>query len=271
MKHIRINQVSESFFWKNPKKTRLIMVAFLIMAVFILVSYVPTAMAAQEESQEDKWQFDASVYLFMASIGGESASGGDIEIDFNDLLDNLDMGFMGTFGARKNKWSFVIDGIYLDVKADKYRTVTGLAIPVNSSVELKGWVVTPVVGYRVVETEKVQLDILAGARYLWLETEVAFNALTIDEYFSDSDDVLDGIVGVRGQFNLTEKWYIPFLLDVGTGNTDLTWQAMAGLAYKFKKVDIVATYRYLDWDFDDSSVFKDMNFKGPLVGVKFAW
>lgn len=44
---------------------------------------------------------------------------------------------------------------------------------------------------------------------------------------------------------------------------------LAGLGYQFKHFDIVAGYRYLEWDFDDSPVFDDLNFNGPYAGIKF--
>ncbi len=57
--------------------------------------------------------------------------------------------------------------------------------------------------------------------------------------------------------------------DVGTGDSDLTWQALAAVNYRFEKVGVVVGYRYLDYDFDDSDVFDDLNLSGPFVGVKF--
>ena len=66
-----------------------------------------------------------------------------------------------------------------------------------------------------------------------------------------------------------EKLYMPLYLDIGTGNSDLTWQAAGGLGYRFGLCDLVAGYRYLSWDFKDSSPIKDMNLSGPYIGLKF--
>jgi hypothetical protein len=32
------------------------------------------------------------------------------------------------------------------------------------------------------------------------------------------------VVGVKGQVRLDDRWYLPFYADVGTGDSDLTWQ-----------------------------------------------
>ena len=38
-----------------------------------------------------------------------------------------------------------------------------------------------------------------------------------------------------------------------------------------RKLDMVAAYRYLDYEFDHSSAVDSMNVSGPLVGVKFTF
>ncbi len=37
--------------------------------------------------------------------------------------------------------------------------------------------------------------------------------------------------------NLNQNWYLPFHFDVGTGDTNLTWQAFAGVGYKIGSFD----------------------------------
>ncbi|MEZ5592554.1 MAG: hypothetical protein R3F53_18370 [Gammaproteobacteria bacterium] len=58
-------------------------------------------------------------------------------------------------------------------------------------------------------------------------------------------------------------------MDVGTGQSDLTWQAFAGVGYRFGKLDALMGYRYIDWDFDDNDVFDDLNLSGVFIGAKF--
>ena len=42
-------------------------------------------------------------------------------------------------------------------------------------------------------------------------------------------DLWDGIIGIRGYVGLGQsKWAIPYYLDVGTGTSAITSQAMAG-------------------------------------------
>jgi hypothetical protein len=69
--------------------------------------------------------------------------------------------------------------------------------------------------------------------------------------------------------NLGKNWYVPYYLDVGTGESNLTWQALGGIGYRFSKVNVLAQYRYLEWDFDDDALIDDLNIQGPFVGFEF--
>ena len=80
----------------------------------------------------------------------------------------------------------------------------------------------------------------------------------------------DAVVGIRGKFNLAKRWFMPYVLDIGTGDSDYTWHASGGIGYQFDKFQLLALYRYMHWEFDDSfSLLKDLTLKGPLVGAMF--
>jgi hypothetical protein len=230
---------------------------FLIM--FVAFAVIPARNACTAESSPASvWEFDATLYAWMADIGGQTESGSDIDIDFDDLFDNLEMAFMGAVGVHKDKWSFLTDVIYLDVEADD--TIDGI----YADVELKAWIVTPFASYSLIEGRLVEVDLLAGARYLYMKTDLRLGPYEDKE----SDDIWDGIVGVRGRVNLSEKWYLPYHLDIGTGESDVTWQALGGVGYKFSHIDVMAGYRYLKWDFDSGKAIDDMDISGPYAGLK---
>ena len=86
---------------------------------------------------------------------------------------------------------------------------------------------------------------------------------------SDTEYVLDGIIGAQVLCNLSDKWYLSCYADVGTGDSELTWQVWPGVGYRLEKLDVVAGYRYLAWKTDDGDVIDDLSFSGPMVGVKF--
>ena len=82
--------------------------------------------------------------------------------------------------------------------------------------------------------------------------------------------IWDGIIGVRGRVRWGETpWFTPYYLDVGAGSSNLTWQAMLGIAYGFKWGDVVLAHRTLFYDQNDDKLLQDFRFSGPTLGATF--
>lgn len=221
------------------------------------------------------WEFSAEAYLWAPWIDITTETGGDVEISLEDILKNLDMMFMGALGASKEKWSLVADILYFDIGSNENTDLSPRAE--IRSVNLSAWIVTPQVRYTVFETTEHRIDLLGGARYLDIESvtklDVRLPQLSISERRkgTDSGSNWDGIVGIAGQMNLKDKWYLLGYLDVGTGDSDYTWQAQASVGYRFSKVHAVAGYRYLDYDLGSDEALSDLAVHGPYAGVRFAF
>ena len=83
----------------------------------------------------------------------------------------------------------------------------------------------------------------------------------------------DFIVGMKGRASFGEggRWFIPWYLDVGTGQSDLTWQAIGGLGYKFSGWDLIGVYRYLDYKFQSGKKVESLDAGGFAIGATFRW
>jgi hypothetical protein len=247
----------------------------LLAVALLFAGTVPAAAAGAGSS--DAAEVGLEVYLWGASIGGTTAAGDPMDVPFKDLVKNLDLGFMSTFGVRKGRWVGLGDVIYLDLGDDIRTTANIVGNPIEAGLDLKlkGWVLNFGGGYRAVQTETFFLDVLVGARYLDLDTKLDFNIGGLVVPFSESGHVWDGIVAVRGTADLAEKWYLSYYLDVGTGGSDVTWQALGAVSYRFKKLDVRLGYRYLKWNFDEDdpggNTFGDLNFHGPYAGLVFTF
>jgi hypothetical protein len=236
---------------------------------------------ATDSHERNRWKFTGNIYLFAAGIGGESSSGGDIDVSFSDILEDLEMAFMGGLQARKGKWSIGADVMYMDLSQSNDGQLTlpvgheGLTVSTSADIDLESWIVTPAVGYNLIDTEKGTLDVIAGARYFSMKIDLDLTAVgpvTTRKFpLSDSPHNWDGIVGIRGQLNLAPALYLPYYADVGEGDSKATYQAFAGVGYRFKRFDAVAGYRYLAYEFEPNTAVRKLNFSGPLAGVKFAF
>jgi hypothetical protein len=109
----------------------------------------------------------------------------------------------------------------------------------------------------LVHDPKGDLDLLAGFRYVGIETELKVDIIgsdgVVDTSSRSSRDLTewDGILGVKGQVRLGEgRWYMPYYLDVGTGSSNWTWQALLGVGCAFDWGDVNLSIRSLSYDFD---------------------
>jgi len=62
---------------------------------------------------------------------------------------------------------------------------------------------------------------------------------------------------------------VPYYLDVGTGSSEFTWQAMAGVGYRWHWGSVFGAYRYLSFDEGDQKFIRDLSLGGAAVGVGF--
>ena len=249
-----------------------------ILAVFLFFTAPLTAKAADTYNSEN-WEYNASIYMWMPSLKGETNFGADFDIDFGTLLDNLKMTFMGAFEARNGGWSLFTDVVYLNVGSSESATVTGngpfgLHRDRDINMGLKAWIITLAGGYNIVDSEKSRLDIIAGTRYLYIDIDLGLKVdvgpvRIFDRSVSVSDHVWDAIVGVKGHVNLDANWYLPYYFDIGAGGSDLTLQAMAGVGYRFDWGDVLLTYRHLHYEHGSDFPNTEMNVSGPLLGAKF--
>jgi len=241
-----------------------------------LFSFVTTPLQAETDNE---WRFAVKTYLWGADIGGNTGAGDSLDVSFSDVFDNLESGFMGAFEARKGKWLVLTDLIYLDVSADDKTTVSDgpLSVDINAktNIDLTGTIFQLAGGYNLISEESLKLYILAGTRYLDLETDISVDlsavGLSQSAKFSDSGNVWDGIIGLKGIYDFGPRWSVALYGDIGTGESDFTWQAAAGAVYHTNGgVDVAFLYRHLEWDLDED-LLDDINFSGPAVGAVFRW
>jgi hypothetical protein len=180
--------------------------------------------------------------------------------------------------------------MYLNLGGDKSQsrdfTIGGEQIPAdttaNLGMDLSGVIWTLAAEYRVVAEPGLTLDLLAGTRLADLKAELRWdisgNIGTLPPAArSGSGDAevseWDFLVGLKGRYRFEQarEWSLPFYLDVGTGDSDLTWQIAGGVSYAFGWGELSAMYRYLDYDMKSGRPIKDINLSGFMVGATFRW
>lgn len=190
------------------------------------------------------------------------------------------MALMGAFEGHKGKWGFLTEFIYLDITADNLIDVEipGGPGPIegnaDANLDMQTLVLHFAGTYNLMASNGSRLDVLGGVRYLDLDMGLRLDIDTpggvVGREVSQSGDVWDAIVGVKGNFTFAKRWYIPYYADIGIGDSDFTWQAIGGISFRAASwVDVALVYRYLEWDFESGSLVDDLNFSGPTLGAIF--
>lgn len=269
---------------KSPKI--FIKASFAVAILFLVMFSGVNNVAAKNTTETKARQYEFTIYGWFASVDGTlkynvpPGSGNNITVDTSDILDSLNFVFMGNFVAQHDKLLFGVDVVYMDVSNSTNANINvgpGPGVPLNVSggLSLESWVVTGIVGYDVVHTDKNRMAVIGGFRYLDLsaDMDIAVNGplppTPPPAFISDSKDFWDGIIGFRGSYMLNEKWYIPYFADIGTGQSNFTWHLFAGIGYKFNWGNIRLGYRYLGYDQDDDKFVQDLKLYGPALGIGF--
>lgn len=250
-----------------------------------------TPVAAHADTTGDPWQFSASIYGWIPSLSGDvifpvESGGSSVGASTEDVLDALNMAFMGTFGAKKGQWGVWSDLVYADFGGDKQGshdfTFNGLPVSVSAdmSLDMKMLVWTAAGTYELAKSPANTTDLVFGARLLEVEASLGWTlngsgpvGLSHSGSADVDDSLWDAIVGVKGVAYLgaEKKWFIPYYADIGAGQSDLTWQVNAGIGYRYNWGAVVASYRYLDYDMKSGGALETLTASGPLIGVNWQW
>jgi hypothetical protein len=251
--------------------------------------------AAQPGAETGKWQFSATVYGWVPTINGQvnfpgDRGSSDIHVSKSDVLNHLKMTFQGSIDAHSDRWGIFNDVVYVNVGGDKSErrdfSIGNVEIPasatVNQSLDIKALVWTVAGEYRVVSDPAWTVDLLGGARMLQMKPTLGYSItgelgpIVIpgrDGSKQVNEHIWDGIIGVKARyaFGNDGKWFAPLYLDVGTGQSRLTWQIAGGVGYTYNWGSVFATWRYLDYSFQSGKALDNINMNGPMLGVAFAW
>ncbi len=235
--------------------------------------------SAQVKSQD--WEWVITPYLWASdtavdmSFNDNTIEGG---IDFDDLIDKVDLGGQVHMEGSKGRAGFFLDLTYLSIKESESQAPT---LPVDGKVRLETELETALVEiagtYRVLGDSQLEgVDLFIGARVIEsdVDVDVSFpgpmgNALSA----SVSETLVDGFAGARLITSFADHWTLALRGDVGTGDSDLTWNAQAMLMYRFgqnQRYGAILGYRYMQMEYESSTGGQDIDLKltmsGPQLG-----
>ncbi|MCP4385278.1 MAG: hypothetical protein GY798_28355 [Hyphomicrobiales bacterium] len=266
-----------------------------------------------DEDPATAWEFDLALYAWLTSINGQIKSAGekiDIDVGFIDLVEESDylIPLMGYMELRNGRFSLFADGFYTESKFSKSgvkeKTLIGDA---KLKLKAKGSLVQTIAFAELGATYEVArgpgpagstatLDLLAGARYWYFQSETKFKlnpklnlkrlGLTKEGNFAVSKtgelDWIDPVIGARVRKEFDGAGALTFLGDIGGFGvgSEFTWQAFAGYSGNLyvgptTTVGGMIGYRAMSFDYKGDSNTKvdnvEMLFHGPIASLNFKW
>ena len=209
---------------------------------------------------------DLTVYLWGAGISGNATLGSrdvpqqPVDIDFDDVLDDLEFGYQFHYEGVGEQWGLGVDYTYIKLGNTND---AGLSGQVESTLaELFGL-------YRASQA----LDILAGVRFVGLDMRLNDTAVIDAE---GERDLTDFFAGARARLPISDSVLFVMRGDVGTGDSDLVWNALLGVDWHMSdSIALRGGYRWLDYDLekDDAPLEAklDLTLSGPYLGIGFQW
>ena len=241
------------------------------------ITFVPFGAADAGEGDSLTWTL--TPYIFAPSFSVDLKTNPDIDFDdpnissqsdFSDILDKIDMAFMGHLEAQGDSFGAFADVMYLDLGDNRdfelFYTNSDLSAIV---LDLAG-VWSPG------DARYKGFEVIAGLRYIDLDFQA--NLVPNDPQYDavrveNNDSYSDFLIGARyiGDFN--PKWGYALRADGSFGQTDGTYNLQALLTYKFSHGMLSGGYRYFDVSLPvgDNGGDLDMTLDGLVVGYTFVW
>ena len=95
---------------------------FKFVGVFLVLSVLSLFVGAETSnaSTDKTWNFSIEPYLMFTNIDGDAGvgrvTGAEINVDFDDILENLDAGFMVVMEAHHaSGWGIILDYGFMDL------------------------------------------------------------------------------------------------------------------------------------------------------------
>jgi hypothetical protein len=232
------------------------------------------ALLAAAPLHAEEWKHELAPYLWGSAMEGTTGIGGvtaDVDLSFSDILDNLEMGFMGMYRGTRDRFSITADTIFMGLGATQ-RSRNDLA---KADIDVDQFVLAAAAGYALTE----KFVVLGGLRYMDLSAEVEVTGPLGNTADAETDESwVDPYLGAQYTIPLSEAWSLNVYGDIGGFGigSDFAWQGLVTLRWQLtERTGAVAAYRYMDVDYESGSgsgrFLFDMSFSGPALGLVFTF
>jgi hypothetical protein len=234
----------------------------------------PTSPQPSDPSTAEGWHVQVAPYLWFAGVHGTvGALGHDTSVhaSFGDIFNYFNIGLMGAAEFRYNRIVMPVDFLWMKLSDDKSLPIEEAADTIKA--KMTETLLTPKIGYRVINQERVKVDALVGFRYWHLGTDLSLQPTQPGGSFSDSANWVDAVGGAKIELGLSPKVSVIVLGDAGGGAANSDYQVVGALGYKIsRRWVLLSGYRYLSVNYRPSGnaqFIYNVNMPGLVIGATF--
>jgi len=252
---------------------------FLRQSVLVVLIVQFSALTARAD---DAWQFRLTPYLWFAGLKGNMATipgapAAPIDVSPGDAVADTETSLMLLIDAKRGPHGVFADFLYSDVQSDEEL----VPAPINLALQsiTKTTIFSLAYQYEIFNQDQVVIDVLLGARYWNIDSELRFGSGTggpLDgRRVANDESWIDPVMGVKGRMPLgSSKFYIEGgagLGGFGIGS-DLFYEFNGAIGYQWNKaIGTAIGYRMFDVDYEDDGFIYDAGQQGWQLGLTWAF
>jgi len=221
------------------------------------------------------WDIRATSYMWLQGIHGDiSAFGRDLGFKASptDLASRAKLGIQEIVGAQFKRFTISGDILWTPLEVKSSNSLLNPPPAALSKAKYNPLAITPEIGYRLIDSDRIQIDALAGMRYWHLGTDFTLAPALGGTTLSKTIEWVDPLVGARIKLPVSKKLTASIWGDAGGwgAGSQLDYQVLGALSYQMKpKWALDAGWRYIYTDYSDSLIHSRVAQSGIIVGVTY--
>lgn len=238
------------------------------------------AAPAFADTKNDGWDVTLVPYVWTASVDGTVAHPAlstpiSAQANFGDVLERLDIGGMVALEARKGRVGIIAEVLHISMSDTASMPLLGL--PVGLSTRTTGGFLAGEV--RVVDTDALSIDTIAGLRYWSVSTRVRYAipgaiplppGIPLPRAYDGRKgaDWVDAMSGLKASASFGSGIHATATGMIGFGGSDFVtdFSALVGIDVS-RRTNLVVGYRHLDIDYSKRGFTFNARIHGPLIGM----
>lgn len=222
--------------------------------------------SARADSEDTDWL--AIVYLWGSGISID-AQNASVGIDFDDLIDDLEMSFMGHVEAQGDDIGGFVDVVFVGTGANESRTNFDLNTDNDTTAMDLAMVWSPGAA------RMTGFELYGGLRYVDNDFHIVADpvppALPTLTTGIDSS-YYDVLFGARFIAPLSEQWRLTVSGDISGGDTEGTFSVAAFASYRTGQHRFIGGYKHFEMDLESGNGRAlEVTMTGPVIGYGFSF